>query len=119
MRIQSIAAIFILTIVSFSCATVRVVKSQPSKGGILAVHEGLFGEPASEKAARYMASNCPSGYKITEEGEEVVGQTSRSTAKTETKGNQITSNASSSATSGETETENKTEWRVKYKCKKT
>ena len=107
------------------CATVREVKTQPGKGGVIAVKEGMVGETAKEKYERIMRDACPRGFMITEKGEEVVGSKTTHSAKSDTKGkgeskgiiNAISATESSTATSGESEKMNTTEWRITYKCK--
>jgi hypothetical protein len=107
----------VLCSLAFSCATVRVVKSQPGKGGELAVKDGFIGEPASVIADRTMSANCSRGYVVTEEGEHVVGSTSRTSGSEESKGS-VVSSKSSKSISSETSTSDVTEWRIKFKCKK-
>lgn len=110
-------ALLSLCSLAFSCATVRVVKSQPGKGGELAVKDGFIGEPASAIADRTMGTNCSRGYIVTEEGEHVVGSTSRTSGSEDTKGSALSSK-SNKTLSSETSTSDVTEWRIKYKCKK-
>lgn len=86
----------------------RVVKTVPSAGEVAL--EGPQ-EEARQKAEGYMASRCPSGYDIVEEGEAVVGQNSTSESRRSTTALIIPT------TRTETSTTDKREWRIKYQCK--
>lgn len=88
----------------------RVVKTVPSAGEVAL--EGPQ-EEARQKAEGYMASRCPSGYDILEEGEAVVGQ--NATSNTRRGGPGLITLGPSSTT--ETSTTDKREWRIKYQCK--
>ncbi len=56
----------------------RVVKVHPGKGGVIAISKGLDGESQARfEAEKLMAENCEGKYKILEEGEVVIGQTSQ------------------------------------------
>lgn len=95
----------ILTLVS--CAHARVVKSQPGKGGTVAVGKGLFGDARAE-ADLEMRRNCGSKRPvIVEESEHVVGTSTSTDNKRTKRGSRSTG-----------ETRDKTEWRIKYKCEK-
>ncbi len=100
-----------------SCATVRVVKSKPGRGGTLALQKGLFGDPVEIIAEKVMNNNCPNGFKVVEEGEVIVGKRIVTRAKEETKGS-VYSNKSSKKIGSETEEMNQKEWHLKYKCKR-
>ena len=93
-----------------SCATTRVVQTQPQKGGVIAVKEGLIGDARKDAKAK-MKSNCPKGrYQILEEGVATVGSKSRGTADKQKVRHGLT------LTSTESETHDVTEWRIKYRC---
>ncbi len=91
-----------------ACSSYRVVKVTPS-GGIVALQGDR--DDAHAKAEKYMASRCPDGYKILEEGEVPVGSSTEGEAH---KGTDLfglkTVHESSS-------THEETEWRVTYQCK--
>ena len=108
-----------LCILSFSCATVRVVKAKPGKGGTIALHKGIMGEPAEEQADRIMSQQCPRGYRVIEEGEAVVGSETNfnGTSSSSKTGSSNRSN-SVSEMSGSSSTSDVTEWRITYKCKR-
>ena len=94
-----------------NCASTRVVKQRPGKSGIIMVREGMIGDARSE-AKSIMKRNC--GHKrpiVIEEGEAVVGSSTRGTART---GKGL---FGLKTTRGRSKTRNVTEWRVKYKCK--
>lgn len=86
----------------------RVVKTVPSAGEVAL--EGPQ-EEARQKAEGYMASRCPSGYDIVEEGEAVVGQ--NSTSQTREGRTALIIPTMQTTTS----TTDKREWRIKYQCK--
>ena len=93
-----------------SCATTRVVQTQPQKGGTIAVHDGLIGDARSDAKAK-MKANCPKGrYQIVEEGEAKVGSSSRGNSDSKKTNYGIT------LTSTDSETRDVTEWRIKYRC---
>ena len=58
---MKISFISILLVFLNSCASVRVVKKRPGKGGVIAVKEGFIGESADIKADRIMRENCRKG----------------------------------------------------------
>lgn len=90
------------------CSSYRVVQKTPDSG-VLALQGDR--NAAHEKAEQYMASQCPGGYDIVEEGEAVVG----STTQQQTSGGKTFFGAPAlNTTSNSHDT---TEWRVKYKCK--
>ena len=92
-----------------ACATARVVKSQPGKGGIIAVIPKDSAE-ARQKAMDIMATNCtPKKPEILEEGEAVVGQSSHSNGNASVVGSFI-------GTSSTTSSHQETEWQISYKC---
>lgn len=111
-----------------SCASVREVKTQPGRGGVIAVQEGFIGEPASVKSDRIIRENCPYGYSILEKGEEKIGTRTTSSGSSSTKSSGkskgsgflsvISDSDSETQTSGNSETADVNEWRVKYKCKR-
>lgn len=90
----------------FSCASARVVKYKPGKGGIIALHPGLDGDGRS-KAFSLMDTNCNRGYDIIEEGEAKIG---------ENKSSYNDSDILLGKGSTE-ESRQATEWRIKYKCR--
>ena len=103
-------AVVLMTAAAVSgCATTRVVTSKPGKGGVIAIHEGLFGDARAD-AKKKMKSNC--GKKkpeITEEGEAKVG--SHTSTNGSTKKGKVIDDSSS-----ESDSTDKTEWRLTYKC---
>lgn len=112
-RISFLATLFLVTT---SCAHLfqshaRVVKSQPGKGGVIAIPQGFDGGAnAKTEALEMMSSNCHGKYKITEEGESVVG-TSSSAREKEEKSSLFGPSKSTSTTTSEM-----TEWRQTYAC---
>ncbi len=101
---------------SVSCAHLfqshmRVVKTQPGKGGVIAITQGFDGGAnARIEADQNMNQNCKGRFEITQEGEEVIGETSNSDTSV-----QDTRYGASASTSG-TKTQ-LTEWRISYACK--
>ena len=87
----------------------RVVKRTPNSGEL-----ALMGpqDEARFRATEYMASQCPAGYDIVEEGEAVIGQ--EGVAQT-----QRGVGFFGPTLNTQTSTVNKTEWRVKFQCKET
>ena len=108
---MKVLGLFIIMSMSVSCATVRVVKKRPGRGGTIAVKQGFIGESADVKAARIMSSNCRRGYRILSEGEHAVGKVSSTSSRGRTKHGIDYGNSQTV----ETQTN---EWRVKYKCKR-
>ena len=100
-----------------SCASVRVVKSRPGVGGVIAVKQGFVGDSAEVMAKRVMKRNCPRGFRVYEEGEFVVGKYTRTSGREKTKGSML-DKSSNKKFSSSSEESNKTEWRMKYKCKR-
>jgi len=107
--LRIVAMINLLAVVS-ACATTRVVQSQPRRGGVIAVKEGLIGD-ARKDAKALMSSNCPRGrYEIVEEGEHRVGRSTSGSGRSDTgKRGSIFSTSSS-------EERDVNEWRIKYRC---
>lgn len=107
-----------LLVLNFSagCATIRVVSTRPKKGGVIAIQAGLWGqEEARAKAESTMRSNCRGKFEITEEGEFVIGTTSRTQGNAEQNDKR---GGSSTQTTSSTDTTNKTEHRITYECAK-
>src|SRR5215813_3697519 len=106
----AVASVLALSTLALSgCGTYRVVRRTPS-GGEVALQGSE--EKAREAAAEYMASQCPQGYDIVEEGEAVIGsETVASTRKDRVFGVPVQSTKA--------ETTDKHEWRLKYQCKGT
>jgi len=105
MKYLTLALVVVSAAALSACATTRVVKKQPGKGGEIMVQEGIWGDARAD-AQKQMKSNC--GKKkpvVTEEGEAVVGSTSTS-KKDKSKYGSTTS----------TDSEDKREWRIKYRC---
>ena len=98
--------------VLIGCATARVVKLEPGNGGIVALHEGLFGD-AHEKANDLMRANCSgrSNVLVLEEEEAVIGK------KIHTDRYNHNDSFFGRGTSDSESTEN-IEWRIRYRCKK-
>jgi hypothetical protein len=98
------------------CATARNVQTKPGKGGVVAVHQGLWGDARAE-ADNIMRTTCKGKpFEIVEEGETVIGSTT--TANTKREGEHeglFGKEAESERTTAQTM--DKTEWRVKYVCK--
>ena len=93
--------------VGMSCATTRVVKKQPGRGGEIMVHDGIFGDARAD-AGKAMKANCAGKkVRIVEEGEAVVGSRTHG-SKSKSKDYNSTSSY----------TEDEREWRIKYKCGK-
>lgn len=86
----------------------RVVKTIPNAGEVAL--EGPQ-EEAHQKAEGYMATRCPSGYDILEEGETVVGQNATSETRRGSTALIIPTTQTQSSTT------DKREWRIKYQCK--
>lgn len=91
-----------------ACSSFRVVKVTPT-GGIVALQGDR--DAAHAKAEKYMASRCPDGFKILEEGEVPIGSTTEGSA---TKGRDLFGLKTVDTSSTTTE---QTEWRVTYQCK--
>ncbi len=92
------------------CGTYRVVRRTPNGGEV-----ALQGTPekAHEAADGYMASQCPNGYDIVEEGEAVIGsETHAQTTQGRNSWGRPTERTNQS-------TVDKSEWRIKYQCKDT
>lgn len=95
------AGIVVLIALVAACATTREVKKSPGKGGVITVHEGIFGD-ARSMAKQTMKENC--GAKkpvVVEEGEAVIGTSTTSR---------------SGEWSSSSDSEDKREWRITYKC---
>jgi len=88
------------------CGAIRVVQRTPT-GGVVALEGDQ--DKAREKAAEYMASQCPEGYQVVEEGETVVGQEMREESRREKVFGVPVKETRS-------ETTDKREWRMKYQC---
>jgi hypothetical protein len=106
----AIASVLALSTIGLTgCGTYRVVHRTPA-GGEVAL-EGSE-EKAREAANEYMASQCPYGFDVIEEGEAVVGsETTASTRKEKVFGVPVSSTRS--------QTTDKREWRLKYQCRGT
>ncbi|MGZ3699775.1 MAG: hypothetical protein ACXWP5_16775 [Bdellovibrionota bacterium] len=97
------------------CATARTVSVQPGKGGVVAVNPPQDPE-ARQKAEMIMGQTCNGKkWEIVEEGETVIGQSTRGDTGTSYNNNRNAPILFSS-TSSSSETVNKTEWRINYKC---
>lgn len=93
-----------------ACSTTRIVKSQPGNGGVIAMHDGLFGESAKDKAMKQAKGNCGGKkVKIVEEGEAKIGSKTSGSTKGGKKSGDSTN---------ESESTDKVEWRMTYKCSK-
>jgi hypothetical protein len=105
--VSSRVAVFTIVAAALSaCATTRVVKTQPGKGGEIMVQEGIFGDARAD-ANKKMKANCGKRKpEIQEEGEAVVGKHKSSDTQL-TKWGAVTSG----------DEDDKTEWRIKYRCK--
>lgn len=103
-----ISAIALSSLGLAGCGTYRVVRRTPNGGEV-----ALQGTPgkAHEAADQYMASQCPGGYDIVEEGEAVIG--SETQAQT-TRDKNVWGRPVQRTTESTTE---KSEWRIKYQCK--
>ena len=114
MKKQNYCLILLCSFLLGSCASYRVVKVKPKRGGVVALKPGFEGVDAARlKAEGEMNRVCPNGYEIVEEGEVVVG--SRTSTKTRaSKKNQTVLSGSNA----DTESKNVTEWRMTYKCKR-
>jgi hypothetical protein len=117
MKMFGVALVCLLPLACSPMGNYRVVKKVPT-GGEVALEGDR--EIAQAKAQGYMASSCPSGYDVLEEGEAVVGSSSQSqTQAGRTSVLQLggVGLGSRPATNTATETVNRTEWRVKFQCK--
>ncbi|MGE0172316.1 MAG: hypothetical protein AB7T49_06010 [Oligoflexales bacterium] len=101
-----------ICLVLMGCATARVVKTEPGKGGVVAVQHGLYGD-ANKEAQKLMAANCKGEYDIKEEGEVVVGSTTSSRTDKEKENRKSMFNSESTQST----TRDQTEWRITYACK--
>ncbi len=103
-----ISAVLLSSLGLGGCGTYRVVRRTPNGGEV-----ALQGTPgkAHEAADQYMASQCPSGYDIVEEGEAVIG--SETQAQT-TRDKNVWGRPVQRTTESTTD---KSEWRIKYQCK--
>jgi len=105
--------LLIVTSLATGCTfgNARVVRETKS-GGEIAL-EGMRDE-AQKKADAVMASKCPSGFEVDEQGEAVVGSTTDSQTQAGSRSGftfgRPTSNTQSSSRDA-------TEWRIKYHCK--
>lgn len=106
----AIASVLALSTIGLTgCGTYRVVH-RTAAGGEVAL-EGSE-DKAREAASEYMASQCPYGFDVIEEGEAVVGsETTASTRKEKVFGVPVSSTQS--------QTTDKREWRLKYQCRGT
>lgn len=91
------------------CATTRVVTVKPGKGGVIAIHEGIFGDARADAKQKMRATCGKKKPEITQEGEAKVG--SHTTTQGTTKKSKVFDDSSS-----ESESTDKTEWRLTYKC---
>ena len=117
--------LFLLCLLFSSCATIREVRVEPSRGGVIAI-QPRDSEDARAKATARMALNCrPKGYVIVKEEEVQTGSVSE-TASSQSGYGQIrgSGNESFSAThynqsqgSATTHTYQTTEWQITYQCK--
>ena len=71
---MKVLGLFIIMSMSVSCATVRVVKKRPGRGGTIAVTGFYMNQLMSKRLELY--SNCRRGYRILSEGEHAVGKVS-------------------------------------------
>lgn len=102
----------LLILLSVGCATIREVKKQPGKGGVITVKEGIFGDARGD-AMQVMKETCRAKKPVVvEEGEVVVGSSTSTRSSTTRSSNRLTTEGSST-----TESEDKLEWRITYKCK--
>lgn len=111
--------VFLFSLLGLSlthCASIRVVKSKPGKGGVIAIKRGFIGESAEDLADKAMSRNCKRGYQVVEEGEVVIGSSSATSGRQRNRGSAFAAK-SESRSSSRTETVDKTEWRMTYKCK--
>ena len=98
---------------SISCSQMfqshaRVVKKQPSRGGIIAISMGMDGgQNARLEAQDMMSANCRGRYNVVEESEVVVGTREHS----DTHYSKHYPSRSTSSTSSDL-----TEWRLTYEC---
>jgi hypothetical protein len=92
------------------CGSYRVVRKTPN-GGEVALEQSGTREQSHEKAVAYIASQCPNGYDIVEEGEAVIGS---DTAAQSVDGRDMFGRPTNQSASTTTE---KREWRIKYQCK--
>lgn len=92
------------------CGSYRVVRKTATGGEVALEQQGTMGQ-SHEKAVEYIASQCPSGYEIVEEGEAVIGSdtTAQSADGRDIFGRNVNRSAST--------TTEKREWRIKYQCK--
>jgi hypothetical protein len=102
-----LASVLALSTVMAGCGTYRVVRRTPN-GGEVAL-QGTESK-AREAAAEYMASVCPEGYDVLEEGEAVIGtETDAQTQRGRVYGVPTTTTTAT--------TTDKHEWRIKYQCR--
>lgn len=88
---------------------IRPVSRTPT-GGEVALLASI--DAARTQARNYMNGQCPNGFDIVEEREEVVG--TERTSQTSTNSNRSGTSGGSTTTES---TNNKTEWRMKYQCR--
>jgi hypothetical protein len=91
--------------------TYRVVE-KTSTGGVVALPNA---QTPRENVEQYLKAQCPAGYDVQKESEQVIGETTNTNEKGEAHGNRRGGVSTSSATSSTTT--QKTEWRIEYKCK--
>ncbi len=105
-RTSLLLGLVVMASTTVACSgTYRVVK-KTGTGGVVALQGPQ--ESAHQAANQYMASQCPSGVDILEEGEAVIGADTAAT----TRPGFFGSNTSASTTE-------KREWRITYQCKGT
>ncbi len=111
-RIIRIALLCAAVAATLGCSRIREVKVSKT-GGEIALLGGREG--AMEKAKAAMSANCPEGYEIDEQGEVVVGSTTRSRGSERTRKSKSGRKSRTSARSTSSTTD-KREWRVVYSC---
>ena len=113
--------LFCSLLILAGCGTARHVKVRPGKGGEVAIPYANS-EKSREKAVALMTQTCNGAYEIVGEGEEVIGETTTTQAKTGTTkaygyNKHRYKNGEVQATTAQSDTTQKTEWRIKYKCR--
>jgi hypothetical protein len=94
---------------------VREVRRTPAGGEVALIQQNA---DAQAQAQQLMATRCPQGYDILEEGEVVVGQEVHSNTQSNTQqGRSIFGPAQTTSQSTTASTTDKREWRIKYQCK--
>jgi hypothetical protein len=101
----------VVSFAALGCGGSYRVVEKTATGGTVALPNA---QTPRDNVEQYMKAQCPAGYDVQKESEQVIGETTNSSEKGEAHG---TKHGISSSSATSSTTTQKTEWRIEYKCK--